>query len=139
MKGPYFSIILPTYNRSELLKKAIGSIMTQTYNDWELIIVDDGSTDDTKAIVETFTQNDPRIKYLYQINSERSAARNNGINNAKGEYVCFLDSADYFSANRLKKMFLSISSTPKTALYYTGISFEKNETITKRIEIKNTY
>jgi glycosyltransferase involved in cell wall biosynthesis len=93
MKSPFFSIILPTYNRASFISKAIESVIDQLYNKWELIILDDGSTDNTKEIVLSF--NDDRIRYIYQENKERSAARNNGIRNAKGEYICFLDSDDY--------------------------------------------
>lgn len=95
----FFSIIMPTYNRSHLISKGIRSVLSQTEEDWELIIVDDGSTDNTYEIVHSF--NDPRIKYVYQENSERSAARNNGIEHSAGEWICFLDSDDYFLPNHL--------------------------------------
>ena len=89
-----FSIIIPTYNRENHLPKAIESVLSQSFTDWELIIVDDGSTDNTSDVVASY--NDPRIKYIYQENAERSAARNNGIRNAKGEWICFLDSDDVY-------------------------------------------
>ena len=89
-----FSIIIPTCNRAAFLPKAIESVLAQTYTDWELIIVDDGSTDNTREVVSQYK--DKRITYIYQENAERSAARNNGIVHAKGEYVCFLDSDDYY-------------------------------------------
>ena len=91
---PFFSIILPTYNRASFLKRSIGSVLAQTYTDWELIVIDDGSRDHTKEVVTSFK--DPRIHYFYQENAERSAARNNGIARAKGEYICFLDSDDEY-------------------------------------------
>lgn len=87
----HFSVIIPTYNRASMLPKAIESVLAQTYPNWELIIVDDGSTDNTKELVANFIEKDGRIKYIYQENAERSAARNNGIKNAKGEYICFLE------------------------------------------------
>ena len=99
MSTPLFSIIIPTYNRANFICTAIESVIGQTYKNWELIIVDDGSTDNTKEIVLSF--NDDRVRYIYQENQERSAARNNGINNAKGDYICFLDSDDVFKINHL--------------------------------------
>ena len=88
-----FSIILPTFNRSVLITKAIESVINQTYTNWELIIIDDGSTDNTKSVLENYLS-DSRIKYFFQENQERSVARNNGIKRAKGDYICFLDSDD---------------------------------------------
>tara|TARA_B110000459_G_scaffold16407_1_gene15951 strand:- start:25 stop:891 length:867 start_codon:yes stop_codon:yes gene_type:complete len=96
----FFSIILPTYNRANLLPKAIESLINQDYKDWELIVVDDGSSDNTKEVVEAF--DDPRIQYVYQENAERSAARNNGIRLAKGRYIGFLDSDDQFHEKHLE-------------------------------------
>ena len=95
-----FSIIIPSYNRANHLPKAIESVLVQSFTDWELIIVDDGSTDNTSDVVSSY--NDPRIKYIYQENAERSAARNNGIRNAKGEWICFLDSDDVYAPNHLQ-------------------------------------
>lgn len=94
-----FSIVLPTFNRATLISTGIQSVLDQSVQDWELIVVDDGSSDNTKEIVESFLDN--RIKYLYQENAERSAARNNGIKHAIGEWICFLDSDDYFLPNHL--------------------------------------
>ncbi len=74
MHHPFLSIIIPTYNRAHTLRRPIDSILAQTFTDWELIIVDDGSTDDTKEIIEAYK--DPRIRYVWQENQERSAARN---------------------------------------------------------------
>ncbi len=96
-----FSIIIPTYNRATLLPETIKSVQNQTYTNWECIVVDDGSSDNTKEIVESIIQNDNRIKYLYQKNAERSAARNNGIRNSTGNFICFLDSDDHFMPDHL--------------------------------------
>jgi glycosyltransferase involved in cell wall biosynthesis len=99
MSVPFFSIILPTYNRASFLTRSIGSVMKQDFQDWELFVIDDGSTDHTKEVVNSFK--DQRIKYFYQENSERSAARNNGINQAQGAWLCFLDSDDEYSTIHL--------------------------------------
>jgi glycosyltransferase involved in cell wall biosynthesis len=109
---PYFSIILPTYNRGYLLEKTIQSVIDQQFQGWELLIIDDGSTDNTFEIVTKFFEEDDRVKYHYQQNSERSAARNTGIKFAQGNYVCFLDSDDQYSENHLSGLKLFIDSNP---------------------------
>lgn len=130
-----FSIIIPTYNRANMLIKALDSVRSQTYENWELIVVDDGSTDNTMDIVASYI--DDRIKYLWQTNQERSIARNNGIKIAKGDYICFLDSDDYFLPNRLELLEKEIKKYEhKVAFFYTGICFEKDSIIIERTEIK---
>jgi glycosyltransferase involved in cell wall biosynthesis len=125
--SPFFSVIIPTYNRGKMLPKAIESVINQDYNDWELIVVDDGSTDDTKNIIENFCKNDPRIKYVYQDNQERSAARNQGIENSSGKYVCFLDSDDEYLSFHLATFYKEIkkNNNPK-ALFYSSLIILKN-------------
>jgi glycosyltransferase involved in cell wall biosynthesis len=97
---PKISVIIPTYNRSELLKEAIKSVLNQSYSDFEIIVVDDGSTDDTRAVVTSY--NSSKIIYFFQENRGRSSARNRGIKLARGEYVAFLDSDDIFMPNKLE-------------------------------------
>lgn len=94
------SIIIPTYNRAERLKDAIESVRTQTYVNWELIIVDDGSTDNTEGVVRSF--DDRRIYYIKQDNRGVSAARNTGISKARGKLIAFLDSDDRWSPSKLE-------------------------------------
>lgn len=132
-----FSIIIPTYNRAAFLPKAIESVLEQTYTDWELIIVDDGSTDNTKDVVSQY--GDSRIKYLYQKNAERSAARNNGIAHAKGECVCFLDSDNYMLPDRLEKLADSITNEGKLACYYTDIEYFKEQNGNKTLKKGKPY
>lgn len=123
---PFFSIILPTYNRADFLPKAIESVIDQTYKDWELIIVDDGSTDHTKEIVKTFSEQDQRIQYIYQENAERSAARNNGIKHAQGKFICFLDSDDKYHPAHLQGFVdLIAEHQEKPALYFSGVSMNE--------------
>ena len=136
--SPFFSIIIPTYNRAQLIAKAIESVLQQTFSDWELIIVDDGSTDNTKDVVQSYS--DKRIIYLHQKNAERSEARNNGIRNANGQYICFLDSDDYYMPDRLLKLHTEIlKHTEKIAAYYTGIAYSLQGNITNRPQLPNTF
>ncbi len=120
---PFFSIIVPTYNRAAFLSKAIYSVVSQLYKDWELIIVDDGSTDNTKEIVSNYK--DSRILYVYQDNAERSAARNNGILHAQGDFVLFLDSDDYFMPTFLSDLYDQINQNEeKKILYFHDVIIE---------------
>lgn len=94
---PKVSIILPTYNRGYILNQAIDSVLAQSYGDWELIIVDDGSTDGTKEDISTYLE-DFRIRYLYQENAGQATARNRGVEESVGDIIMYLDSDDvYFS------------------------------------------
>ena len=121
---PVFSIILPTYNRAGFLNRSIKSVLSQTFSDFELIVIDDASTDNTKEIVEGFQ--DKRIRYIRnEINLERSTSRNKGIDLAKGEYICFLDSDDAFRKEHLQAFyeFIQNNNNPK-AFIFTG--FQRN-------------
>ena len=128
--SPLFSIIIPTYNRAKLLKVAIQSVIDQTYEDWELIVVDDGSTDETKNIVKGIK--DSRIKYVYQENKKLSAARNTGVKNSVGKYICFLDDDDYYLGNHLEAFnnYLSQNNFPLIILR-TAFSLKKSTGIFK--------
>ena len=108
-KKTVLSICIPTYNRSHILPRAIQSILKQRFEDWELIIVDDGSTDDTENIVEEFLK-DSRIKYVKQQNKGVCAARNLGAEIANGTYLVFLDSDDSVSAEWLYDFYNEIIS-----------------------------
>lgn len=88
-----WSVVLPTHNRAHLLPEAIQSVCAQTVGDWELIVIDDGSDDDTRALA-VFQQYDPRVRYVYQPRAGRSIARNRGFGLALGAFICFLDSDD---------------------------------------------
>lgn len=89
---PFFSIVVPTYNRSHLISKTLESILAQTFQDFEIIIVDDGSTDDTEKVVQAYLSE--RVHYYKKENEERAVARNFGTKKAIGEYICWFDSDD---------------------------------------------
>jgi glycosyltransferase involved in cell wall biosynthesis len=128
MTKPFFSIILPVYNREKFISRAIKSVIDQTCKNWEMIIIDDGSTDNTRKIIEAF--DDDRIKYFYQENKERSAARNNGISKSSGLYICFLDSDDYYLENHLQNLYDILSSRDHPVSFYFVLrAFESNNVI----------
>ena len=109
------TVIIPTYNRYEVLKNALASIHTQTYKADEIIVVDDGSTDKTSQIIKDF----PNIKYIYQKNAGVSSARNLGIKNTKNEWICFLDSDDIWHKDKLKEHLDFHEKNPNILMSYT--------------------
>jgi GT2 family glycosyltransferase len=109
------SVIIPTYNRAELLPHTIESVLAQTYSDVEIIVVDDGSTDGTRAALLPYSS---RITYIYQDNRGRSAARNVGIEHAQGQYLAFLDSDDLFLPIKLKCQVAYLQKHPEVDLVY---------------------
>lgn len=100
---PFFSVIIPAYNIENYIGLTLKSVLAQTFNDYEVVIVDDGSVDGTSRIVEAF--NSPKIRLINQDNGGVSKARNTGIQNARGRYIAFLDGDDYWYPDHLQKAF----------------------------------
>ena len=126
-QNPYFSIIVPAYNREKFIRYTLESLQSQSFEDWECIVVDDGSKDKTGEVVKALAEKDPRIRYVYQDNAERSAARNHGARKAKGQFLCFLDSDDRYLKDHLKNLHKAIlDQGQKVALYFTGYCEDRN-------------
>lgn len=102
MKKGLASIITPLYNGEKYIGETIKSVIAQTYPNWEMIIVNDGSKDNSEAIVKSFADKEPRIKYLRQSNAGSAAARNNGIRHCNGQYIALLDADDLWSPDFLQ-------------------------------------
>lgn len=113
------SIIIPVYNASQFLKSSLKSILNQTYSDYEVICVDDGSTDNSLDICREYEKKDKRIHVFSQLNSGVSAARNKGIRVAKGNYLCFLDADDEFSIEYLSLIINYVKPKSATACQFT--------------------
>ena len=122
---PKFSIILPTYNRAHLISNAIESVIAQSVSNWELIVIDDGSTDNTKEVVFSFQ--DSRILYGHQENKGRSIARNAGLHNARGIWICFLDSDDWYLEDHLESFEKGMETNPQAEIFKTGVTFQKED------------
>ena len=112
-----FSVIIPTYNRASFITKAIDSVLRQSFNDCEIIVVDDGSTDMTE---QTLQQYGKRITVVHQGNSGVSAARNRGIAHANGSWIAFLDSDDEWEENYLPRQVKHINSNPGVIAFFTN-------------------
>ncbi len=117
MSSPTVSVVIPTYNRRALLTEAIDSVLKQTYDDFELLIVDDGSVDGTRDEVIAF--DDPRIRYLFQTNSGVSSARNWGVASSHGELIAFLDSDDTWMPTKLEVQVGYMEAHPEISLLQT--------------------
>lgn len=117
------SVVIPYYNRSETLPRALDSVYNQSYKDLEIILVNDGSTDESALVVEEYMQQHPelRLTHIFQENTGPSGARNNGIKIAKGKYIAFLDSDDSWEPSKLDVQIKYMESNPDIAI--TGTNY----------------
>jgi glycosyltransferase involved in cell wall biosynthesis len=123
---PTITIVIPTYNRANLVGQALRSVFSQTYRDFEVIVVDDGSTDDTVDVLQPLVEQG-LIRYVYQKNQGESAARNRGIAEAKGQYIAFLDSDDLFEPTKLEIQLQYLRDHSEVGLVHSGFTkFENN-------------
>lgn len=122
MRDPLVSIVMPAYNAMKYLPSAIASVMYQTWENWELCIVDDASADETGAYLDSLQ--DPRIRVFHnEINRGTAYSRNRGIHEAKGGWIAFLDSDDMWREDKLEKQIAVIENYPDAALVFTGSAF----------------
>ncbi len=115
---PRVSVVIPTYNRAGLIRETLDSVLAQTYRDLEVIVVDDGSTDETPTILGMY-EHDVRVRIIRQSNQGEGAARNTGIGVAGGEYVAFLDSDDIWRADKLERQLAILVDSPGQAWVYS--------------------
>lgn len=116
---PFFSIIIPVYNKEHSVERCLQSVRSQTFTDWELVIVNDGSKDRSKEVIARFE--DPRIRYSEHTNHGVSYTRNAGLRVATGKYVHFLDADDYLAPDRLQHLY-DVITTHEAEVYFTGIT-----------------
>ena len=125
------SIICPVYNVEKFIVETIESVLKQTYTNWELILVDDGATDNSALICKEYTAKDKRIKYFYKQNGGQASARNLGIKKAEGKYITFLDSDDLYSADKIENHFIDLKNYPADFYYGAGFMLFENRTENK--------
>lgn len=121
------SIIMPAYNAERYVEAAIASVHEQTYANWELIVIDDGSTDKTAEIVRRLADSDTRIKYFHQSNQKVAQARNNGISLSKGELIAFLDSDDLWVPEKLELQQKVLAATGVDVIFSDGFLFQGDD------------
>lgn len=139
------TVIIPAYNADKFICRCIDSVMKQSYHDIEILIIDDGSTDETRSICKKYQEKDGRVRFLSQSNGGVSKARNFGIREAKGQYIAFVDADDYIKSNMIETMVSSFLQNDKIDLVICGFyECNKSKRIEKKIECKkhisqNTY
>ncbi|MFH0895762.1 MAG: glycosyltransferase [Bacteroidota bacterium] len=133
MYTPLVSVIIPAYNASRYIRETLESVIHQTYSNWEIIVVDDGSTDQTKEIVLSLTEADPRIHYYFQKNTGVSVARNTGFNNSKGDIIAFLDADDLWLPENLEKKISLFSTSDSVVAVHSPVQF-----IDENSKVQNT-
>ncbi|WP_296380992.1 glycosyltransferase family 2 protein, partial [Winogradskyella sp.] len=133
---PFFSVIIPLYNKADYISDCIKSVLNQTFEDYEIVIVNDGSTDMSVSIVETFTSD--KIKLFHQKNLGVSIARNNGASFTKGTYIAFLDADDLWKPNHLMCIKASIDFLPSAGLYANNysIKYSTSYTLPAKLDIE---
>ncbi|MCC9137341.1 glycosyltransferase family 2 protein [Pontibacter silvestris] len=136
---PLVSVIMPAYNAGKYIAESIKSVVLQTYVNWELIVIDDGSTDNTASLVKGFVRSDCRIKYLYQENGKQGKARNTGISAAKGKYIAFIDSDDLWLSEKLEIQIKCFSKSEADLIFSDTYIFRNEFLIenTKVLQTKN--
>ncbi len=122
-EDPIVSVIVPCFNYGHLLSETLESVYTQSLKEWECIVVDDGSIDDTETVARTFTSKDSRFSYVYQKNGGLSSARNAGLRNAKGEYIQLLDADDLIEHEKLEKHVTFLAQRKDYSLVYGGMQY----------------
>lgn len=131
---PFFSIVIPTFNRAHMIADAIESALSQSYTDHEIIVVDDGSSDDTAQIVERYGD---RVQYHHQENAGVAAARNTGVALAQGEYICYLDSDDLWPDNKLSVYKEAIDQHPGAPFIFSDFH-KHNMKLESAYEVSNS-
>lgn len=140
MNADMVSIVVPVYNAERFLPETIGLVQKQTYRDWELILVDDCSSDNGAAIVRQYAKDDTRIRLIQQeVNAGAARSRNLGISRANGRYLCFLDADDIWTSQKLEKELVYMKEK-KAAFVFTGYEFAdaKGEGLGKIVHVPET-
>ena len=120
MSDPLISVVIPAFNQAHFLRQAIDSVLAQTLTDYELIVVDDGSTDDTALVAASYGD---ALHYLWQVNGGLAAARNAGIRHASGRYIALLDSDDWWEPTLLATLYALAQCEPESAVWYCGVQY----------------
>ena len=127
MDNPLISVIIPVYNVEKYLRECVDSVLKQTYDNFEIILIDDGSTDSSGKICDGYTQNYKRIKCIHTQNQGPSSARTIGIERALGEYIYFLDSDDYIDCDALRILEQTAKDTDSDIVFFEALSFAENQ------------
>ena len=126
--APCFTVIVPTYNQAHYLPLALNSLLTQTFPNWEAVVVNDGSTDNTAQVAEAYASRDRRIRVIHQQNGGVAAALNTGLRHARGEWICWLSSDDLFEPEKLLIHAEEAVNNPSIRFMFTNFTLLFDET-----------
>lgn len=129
---------MPAYNAGKYIADSIRSVLAQTYSDWELIVVDDGSTDDTASVVQRFASDDQRIKYFFQENGRLGKARNTGISKASGSLIAFLDSDDLWLETKLELQTQAMREQNADVVFCNAYAFTDEHPLDERKQLQSS-
>ena len=124
---PFFSVIIPLFNKEKFIEATLKSVLNQTFIDFEILIIDDGSTDNSATLIKGF--DDTRIRYFYKENAGVSSARNYGIEKSQSNYISFIDADDYWYPDFLKEMFKIIQNYPQQNVFSAAIEIETSKKV----------
>src|SRR6266852_191572 len=127
------SVIITSYNYGHFIAQALDSVLAQTYSNWECIVVDDGSTDNTREVVERYAEANPRIRYFWQENQRLAAARNTGIAKSSGEYFQFLDADDLIERRKLECQVEVLEHHQEIDIVYGDVRYIASENSDQRL------
>ena len=121
--APFFSVVIPLYNRADIVRDTIRSVQAQDWQDFEIVVIDDGSRDDPRPLIESL--GDPRVRYIRQANAGGGAARNRGIQEARGRHIAFLDSDDLFLPGKLSIMAEALANDDGRTVLYSRMKVDR--------------
>lgn len=124
---PLVSVIMPAYNAEKYLTAAIQSVLDQTFEKWELLVIDDGSIDRTAEIARKFSDADKRIRYIFQSNNRQASARNTGIKKARADFIAFLDADDLWTSEKLELQIRKAKETAADIIFSDGFVFPEDD------------
>ena len=124
---PFFSVIIPVFNKEKFIEVTLKSVLNQTFIDFEILIINDGSTDNSAQLIKGF--DDPRIRYYYKENSGVSSARNDGIEKTQSNYISFIDADDYWYPDFLEEMYKIIQKHPEQKVFSAAIEIETSKKV----------
>jgi len=131
--GPLVSVVVPTYNYGRFIGETLASLRAQTYENWECVVVDDGSTDDTEDVVARASAEDTRVRYVRQRNQRQAVAKNTGLAEARGRYVQFLDADDLIEPRKFERQVEFLESNPRADIVYGSVRYFHTERPAERL------
>ena len=127
MNNPLVTVVVPTFNYGHLIHHTLDNLLAQSHQNWECLVIDDGSTDNTATVMQTYAQQDPRFVYLHQQNNGPNSARNRGIRQSRGNFIQFLDADDLLETDKLRLQAETLTNQPNVDIVYSNVRFFRSD------------